>query len=86
MGMFHLKNQMDGCNAIINSEDTSRKDRTSLVIQWLRTYLPMQGTWAQSLAQNIPHDVWQLSPCATTSEPGPQNKRSHYSKKPVHHS
>ena len=86
MGMFHLKNQVDGCNAMLNSEDASRKDRTSLVVQWLRTCLTMQGTWFQSLAQNIPHDVSQLSPCPTTTEPVPQNKRSHYSKKPMHQS
>ena len=25
--------------------------KTSLVVQWLRIHLPMQGTWVQSLAQ-----------------------------------
>ena len=28
---------------------------TSLVVQWLRIGLPMQGTWVQSMAQKIPH-------------------------------
>ena len=31
---------------------------TSLVIQWIRSHLPMQGTWAQSLGH----------PCAATTE------------------
>ena len=37
--------------------------------QWLRTHLPMQETWVQSLLWKIPHATQQLSPCATTSEP-----------------
>ena len=27
----------------------------SLVVQWLRVFLPMQGTWLQSLVQEDPH-------------------------------
>ena len=42
---------------------------TSLVVQWLRIRLPMQGTWVRSLVREIPHAVEQLSPCATTTEP-----------------
>ena len=28
--------------------------RTSLVARWLRTHLPMQGTWVQSLVREDP--------------------------------
>ena len=33
--------------------------RTSLVAQWLRLWLPMQGVWVQSLVGKlIPHALW----------------------------
>ena len=38
----------------------------SLVAQWLRICLPMQGTRVQALVQE--HPTEQLSPCATTTE------------------
>ena len=38
-------------------------------MQWLRTYLPMQGTWVWSCSGKIPHAVKQLCPCATAAEP-----------------
>ena len=56
---------------------------TSLVAQWLRIHLPMQGTWVRALVQEDPtcpgaakpvsHNYWahepQLpSPCDTTTE------------------
>ena len=40
----------------------------SLVAQWLRIRLPMQGKWVRALVWEIPHVVEQLSPCATTAE------------------
>ena len=43
--------------------------RASVVVQWLRIHLPMQGTWAQSLVGKIPHILGQQSLCATTTEP-----------------
>ena len=36
--------------------------RASLVVQWLRTYLPMQGTWVRSL-------VWEDSKCLGAMKP-----------------
>ena len=39
-----------------------------LVVQWLRTRLPMQGTRVQSLVQDDATCVEQLSPCATITE------------------
>ena len=61
---------------------------TSVVVQWSRICLPMQGTWVQSLAQKIPHAMGQLSPCATTTEPVSLepalcNVRSHHDEKPA---
>ena len=55
--------------------------RTSLVVQWLRICLPMQGTRVCFLAWEIPHASEQLSLYATTTEPAhpePElcNKRS----------
>ena len=41
----------------------------SLVAQWLRIRLPMQGTWVRAPVREDPHAVEQLSPCATTTEP-----------------
>ena len=40
----------------------------SLVVQWLRIWLPMQGTWVRSLGQEDPTCPGQLNPCATTTE------------------
>ena len=42
---------------------------TSLVVQWLKIHLPMQGTQVWSLAQEDPTCQWQISPCAPTTEP-----------------
>ena len=43
---------------------------TSLVVQWLRICLPVQGTWVWSLVQGtkIPHASGHLSPQASTRE------------------
>ena len=41
----------------------------SLVVQWLRICLPVQGTQVQSLVQEAPHAVGQLSPHSTAAEP-----------------
>ena len=45
----------------------------SLVAQWLRIHLPMQGTQFEPCSGKIPHAVEQLSPCATTTEPARHN-------------
>ena len=42
----------------------------SLVAQWLRIRLPMQGTRVRALVRKIPHAAEQLSPCAATTEAG----------------
>ena len=40
-----------GCRGTWNSLVKNTAPRTSLVAQWVRIYLPMQGTWVQSLVQ-----------------------------------
>ena len=44
-------------------------NRTSLVAQWLRIHLPMQGHGFEPWSGKIPHTAEQLSLCATTTEP-----------------
>ena len=41
---------------------------TSLVVQWLRVHLRMQETRVQSLVQEDPYAVGQLSQCAAAVE------------------
>ena len=48
----------------------------SLVAQWLRILLPMQGTRVQALARKILHATEQLSPCTTTTESELQSPRA----------
>ena len=48
----------------------------SLVVQWLRILLPMQGTQVQAWSGKISHAAEQLSPCATTTEPALQSPRA----------
>ena len=62
---------------------------TSLVVQWLRICLPMQGTQVQSLVgedstwfratKPVHHNYWSLR----ALEPGCHKKRSHCSEKPA---
>ena len=47
-----------------------RVKRTSLVIQWLRIPLPMQGNGFDPWSGKIPRATEQLSPCTPTTEPG----------------
>ena len=42
---------------------------TSLVAQWLRILLPIQGHGFEPWSRKIPHAAEQLSLCATTTEP-----------------
>ena len=70
---------------------------TSLVVQWLRIHLPMQGTRVRTLVQEDPtcrgatkptrHNYWAHAlqlPKPAHLEPMLRNKRSHHSEKPVH--
>ena len=42
---------------------------TSLLIQWIRIHLLMQGHGFSSWSRKIPHAMGQLSPCTPTTEP-----------------
>ena len=44
--------------------------------------LPVQGTHIQSLVQEDPHAVGQLSPCTTSTQPVLCNKRGHTVRSP----
>ena len=46
-----------------------RKHWTSLMVQWIRVCLPMQGTGVQSPVQENSTCCWAISPCTTTTEP-----------------
>ena len=50
--------------------------RASLVVQWLRIYLAMQGTQIGSLVREDPTYHGQLTPCTTTTEPPLWNSRA----------
>ena len=61
----------------------------SLVAQWLRICLPMQGHGFEPWSGKIPHAAEQLGPWATTTEPARLdpvllNKRGHDSERPAH--
>ena len=44
--------------------------RTSLMVQWIGSCLPMQGTWVISFcSRKIPHASEQVSPRAPTTKP-----------------
>ena len=43
--------------------------RASLVVQWLRICLPMQGTWVRALVWEDPTCRGATRPCTTTTEP-----------------
>ena len=72
--------------------------RASLVVQWLRIHLPMQGTWVWALVQEdltccgatkpVCHNYWTRMPQLLKPaclEPVLCNKRSHCNEKPTHH-
>ena len=42
---------------------------TSLVAQWLRIHLPVQGTWVRALVREDPTCCGTAQLCATTTEP-----------------
>ena len=45
-----------------------KEGETSLVVQWIRIRLPMQGMWVQSLIQEDPTCHGATKPRATTTE------------------
>ena len=57
--------------------------RVSLVVQWLRVHLPLQGSWVRSLVQEDPTCYGSTKPWSL--EAMPHNKRSHCNEKPAPH-
>ena len=66
--------------------------RTSLLVQWLRICLPMQGTQIQSLIRQDPtccgatklvhHNYWACAPCATATKSTPPRANAPQQEKP----
>ena len=53
--------------SVIQSEVSQKeKNRASLVVQWLRVCLPMQGTWVRGL-------VWEDPTCRGATRPVSHN-------------
>ena len=77
------------CRTELVYKHLNRLPETSLVVQWLRIHLPIQGAWVCPWSGKIPHAEEQRSLCATTTESGyPRtrhcNSRSHCKEKPAH--
>ena len=75
----------------------SAQSRASLVVQWLRICLPMQGTWVRALLREDPvwrgapkpvrHNYWARVPQLLKTvclESMLRNKRNHRNEKPMH--
>ena len=54
---------------VLGTVDNDKNYRTSLVVQWIKICLPVQGTQVQSLDWEDPRASEQLSRYATTTEP-----------------
>ena len=60
---MELRSEEPECSHLLIQK--KRGGGTSLVAQWLRIHLPLQGT----RSGKTPHAAEQLSPSATTTEP-----------------
>ena len=72
----------------ILTEDLKKSTRTSLVVQWLRIHLPMQGTQVPFLVQEdftCPRAAEPVHHSYCILEPVLCHKRSHRNEKPEHH-
>ena len=49
-------------------ENPLSPSRTSLVVQWLKVSLPMQGTQVQTLGEDDPTRHWATEPIITSTE------------------
>ena len=63
-------------NYVVTDTQLKMKNRASLVVQWLRICLPMQGTRVRALVWEDPTAAEQLSPCAATTEPALYSPRA----------
>ena len=57
------------CKHKTSFEKKKRVRRTSLVVQWLRSRVPMQQQELAPWSRETPHTARQLSPCATPPRP-----------------
>jgi len=69
--------KLNDCGNISVGHFEERKTWASLVVHWLRMYLPMQGTQVRSL-------VWEDPTCLRGTKPVLHNRRSYHNEKPVH--
>ena len=76
MCVFFLYQIFKSGHKLKDSRDQMVLPRTSLLVHWLRIYLPWQEAWVQSFVQKIPLATGQLSPCSTTTEPAYSSYRS----------
>ena len=70
-------------------QDQRIQRRTPVVAQWLRIHLPVEGTWVQSLVQEVPMCRGATKPrfCNYSGcELMLCNKRSHCTERPTCHS
>ena len=88
--LSHFSLNLERQSGIINATH-----RASLVTQWLRIHLPIQGTWVRALIWEDPRSRPQLLSLRsrarkpqllkpTCLEPMLCNKRSHHNEKPTH--
>ena len=88
--LFSKKDEFQPTKKLTEKLSLKNDDRASLVAQWLRICLLMQGTRARALVWEDPTCPEQLGPWATTTEPVRlepvrRNKRGHDSERPAHH-
>ena len=69
LNTYIRKKDLESMTSVLTLLETEKEMRTSLVVQWLRVCLPMQGTRFKPWSGKIPHAAEQLKPCATTTEP-----------------
>ena len=95
---FHIKIFFSRHVHHFHKNNQSSTAQTSLVVQWLRIRLPMQGTRVQALVREdhtrrgatkpVRHNYWArvpqlLSPCATTTEARVPRARAPQQEKPL---
>ena len=75
-------------NVSLSLSHTHTHTQNSLVFQWLRVHLPIQGTQVHFLLWEDSHATWQLGPCKPKKlaclKPVLHKRRSHCNEKPAH--
>ena len=68
-GFFNFHKSISVIHHINKLKNKNHMIGTSLVVQWLRICLPMQGHGLKPWSGKSPHAMEELSPCTTTTEP-----------------